>query len=33
MQAGIELAEGNLFAAPAPVTAEALKELGGPDAA
>jgi len=33
MQAGIELAEGNLFAAPAPVTAQALKELGGPDAA
>jgi len=33
MQAGIELAEGNLFAAPAPVTAEALKALGGPDAA
>jgi len=33
MQAGVELAEGNLFAAPAPVTAEALKELGGPDAA
>jgi cyclic-di-GMP phosphodiesterase TipF (flagellum assembly factor) len=33
MQAGIELAEGNLFATPAPVTAEALKALGGPDAA
>jgi cyclic-di-GMP phosphodiesterase, flagellum assembly factor TipF len=33
MQAGVELAEGDLFAAPAPVTAEALKELGGPDAA
>jgi cyclic-di-GMP phosphodiesterase TipF (flagellum assembly factor) len=33
MQAGIELAEGNLFAAPAPVTAETLKALGGPDAA
>jgi cyclic-di-GMP phosphodiesterase TipF (flagellum assembly factor) len=32
MQCGVELAEGNLFAAPAPVTAEALKELGGSDA-
>jgi cyclic-di-GMP phosphodiesterase TipF (flagellum assembly factor) len=33
MQAGVELAEGDLFAEPAPVTAEALKELGGPDVA
>jgi cyclic-di-GMP phosphodiesterase, flagellum assembly factor TipF len=33
MRHGIELAEGALFAAPGPVSAEVLKELGGPDAA
>jgi EAL domain-containing protein (putative c-di-GMP-specific phosphodiesterase class I) len=33
MQYGTELAEGDLFAAPKPVTAETLSELGGAEMA